>query len=277
MKRRLSPIVFAWSAVASLVVPVTPASAQSADIVLCDRLAADPDDPDRPADVKGVAKIAASDIATAIKFCRTRRALYNLGRAYAANQQPQDAIAAWRKAAGKGNTTAMVELGVLYADGNGVTKDEAQAKKLFERASQAGNPRGTMNLAALTERGGGAAMSPQAKRGLLEKAAANNSPEAQYQLGLMFAEGTGGSKDDAAARALYEKASAQNHVPALERLGAFVLAGRGGPKDEAAGKSYLERSAALGNDDAKETLRRAACPFQIRDKSGKNKITDLCF
>jgi uncharacterized protein len=59
---------------------------QSADLVLCDRIAADPTDPDKPADVKGVAEIAPSDVATAIKFCRTaagvsRRALYELGRA----------------------------------------------------------------------------------------------------------------------------------------------------------------------------------------------------
>ena len=44
--------------------------AQSADLVLCDRIAADPADPDKPADVKGVSEIAPSDVATAIKFCK---------------------------------------------------------------------------------------------------------------------------------------------------------------------------------------------------------------
>jgi uncharacterized protein len=53
---------------------------QSADLVLCDRIAADPSDPDKPTDVKGAAEIAPSDIPTAIKFCKTastssRRAL----------------------------------------------------------------------------------------------------------------------------------------------------------------------------------------------------------
>ena len=47
----------------------------------------------------------------------------------------------------------MVELGVLYGTGDGVARDEAQARKLFERAAEAGNPRGVSNLAAL---GGGA-------------------------------------------------------------------------------------------------------------------------
>ena len=142
------------------------ALAQSADLVLCDRVAADPTDPDKPKDVKGTADIAQSDIATAIKFCKvasasSRRALYQLGRAYAANRQMPEAIGAWRKAADKGSTSAMVELGVLLATGSGVPKDEAQARKLFERAADAGNPRGVANLAALSESGGGAVGSRQ--------------------------------------------------------------------------------------------------------------------
>jgi len=85
------------------------------------------------------------DVATAIKFCKiaapaARRALYQLGRAYAANRQTPEAIGAWRKAADKGSTSAMVELGVLYGTGAGVPADEAQARKLFERAADAGRP-----------------------------------------------------------------------------------------------------------------------------------------
>src|ERR1700688_3275283 len=128
------------------------ARAHSADLVLCDGLAADPADPDKPADVKGTPVIAASDVATTIKFCKiaaagSRRALYQLGRAYAANQQLPEAIGAYRKAADKGSTSAMVELGMHFQTGSGVAKDEAQARKLFERAAAAGNPRGISNLA----------------------------------------------------------------------------------------------------------------------------------
>ncbi|MFH1341327.1 MAG: tetratricopeptide repeat protein [Pseudomonadota bacterium] len=254
-----------------------PARAQSADLVLCDRLAADPADPDKPADVKGVPDVAPSDIATAIRFCRTaagasRRALYQLGRAYAANRQMPEAIAAWRRAADKGSSSAMVELGVLYGTGAGLARDEAQARKLFERAAEAGNPRGVTNLAAL---GGGASSNPARARQLLARAAETNA-ESQYQLGLMMAEGAGGTKDDAAARALFEKAAAQNHPGALERMGAFAQSGRGGPKDSGAAKAYYERAAALGDADAKAALERLRCPYVIRDKRG-NVVTNLCF
>jgi TPR repeat protein len=263
----------------ALIVPAT-AHAQSADLVLCDRVAADPSDPDKPTDVKGVPDIAASDVATAIKFCKqaaasSRRAMFALGRAYAANRQTAEAIAAWRKAADKGSSAAMVELGVAYGNGSGVARDEAQARKLFEKAAQAGNPRGVSNLAALGNAGGGAPADPAQARTLLGKAAETNA-EAQYQLGLMLANGDGGEKDDVAARALFEKAAAQNHPGALEQMGAFAQEGRGGPKDKEAAKAYYERAAALGDEDAKKALERLRCPYAIKDKQGK-LVTTLCF
>ncbi|MBR0796727.1 sel1 repeat family protein [Bradyrhizobium jicamae] len=272
MSKRLRAIV-----VAALLVAPACAHAQSADLVLCDRVAADPTDPDKPADVKGVGEIASSDVSTAIKYCAiaaksSRRATYELGRAYAANRQTAEAAAAWRRAADKGSTSAMVELGVLYGNGTGVAKDEAQARKLFERAAQAGNARGVSNLAAL---GGSAAADPAQARELLAKPAETNA-EAQYQLGMMLAEGKGGAQDDVAARALFEKAATQNHPGALERMGAFAAAGRGGPKDGDAAKAYYERAAALGDEDARKALERARCPYVIKDKRG-NAVTNLCF
>ncbi|MGY4505560.1 TPR repeat protein [Bradyrhizobium sp. GM24.11] len=263
----------------ALAAPVA-AHAQSADLVLCDRVAADPSDPDKPADVKGVPEIAAADVATAIKFCKqaapsSRRAMFALGRSYAANRQMSEAIAAWRKAADKGSSAAMVELGVAYGTGAGIARDEAQARKLFEKAAQSGNPRGVSNLAALGNAGGGAPADPAQARTLLGKAAETNA-EAQYQLGLMLASGNGGEKDDVAARALFEKAAAQNHPGALERMGAFAQEGRGGPKDKDAAKAYYERAAALGDEDAKKALERLRCPYAIKDKQGK-LVTTLCF
>jgi TPR repeat protein len=266
---------------AALVAVPGHARAQSADLVLCDRLAADPADPDKPADVKGVTEIAGADIATAIRFCKvasasSRRAMYQLGRAYAQNGQMDEAMAAWRRAADRGSTSAMVELGVVLGTGNGVPKDEAQARKLFERAAEAGNPRGVSNLMVLSKiTGGGGPSDPAKARALLVKAAETNA-EAQYQLGLMTAEGVGGPKDDVAARGLFQRAAAQDHPGALERLGAFALAGRGGEKDTDAAKRYFEKAASLGNEDAKAALKRAECPYVLKDKRGKQAY-NLCF
>jgi TPR repeat protein len=253
---------------------------QPADLVLCDRVAADPADPDKPRDVKGVNEIASSDIATAIKFCKTasgssRRAMFALGRAYAAGGQTQEAIAAFRRAADKGSTAAMVELGVMFATGAGVPKDEAQARKLLERAAQAGDPRGVANLMALTK-GAGGPTDPVKARALLQSSAERNSAEAQYQLGIMNADGIGGPKDDVAARAMFERAAAQNHAGALERMGSFTENGRGGPQDKDAAKGFYEKAAGLGSEEAKVALKRLQCPYVLKDKRG-NILTHLCF
>ncbi len=289
MRKRSGLALIACSFGLGLSVPIasggSPVQAQSADLVLCDRLAADATDPDRPADVKGVADIAPSDVATAIKFCKlasaakapaaSRRALYELGRAYTISQRMPEAIGAYRKAVDKGSTAAMVELGLLFANGSGVAKDEAQARSLFERAAQAGNPRGVVNLAALSN-SSGAPSDPVATRTLLAKAAEANSADAQFQLGMMMADGVGGPKDDVTARALFEKAAAQDHAGALDWLGSFAESGRGGPKDQAAAKAYYEKSAALGNDDAKAALERMKCPLVLTTKKGE-VWTRLCF
>lgn len=276
----MKPYFAALAVSAIMILPMTaPLHAQSADLVLCDRLAADPADPDKPADVKGVASVAAADVATAIRFCKqasgSRRAMYQLGRAYAAGGQNGEAIGAWRKAADKGSTSAMVELGVAHATGAGVAKDEAAAAKLFERAAQGGNPRGVSNLAALSGKGGASSADPVRSRSLLAKAAETNA-EAQFQLGLMLQDGIGGPKDDAGARNLFQKAAGQDHPGALERMGAFSKEGRGGPQDTGAAKTYYEKAAALGNDDAKAALKRAECPYVLKDKTGK-VMTNLCF
>jgi uncharacterized protein len=179
-----------------------------------------------------------------------------------------------RQPANRGSDRRLAQGGRQGLDlGDGVARDEAQARKLFERAAQAGNPRGVSNLAALG--GGGASSDPARARQLLSKAAETNA-EAQYQLGMMLAEGNGGAKDDAAARVLFEKAAAQNHPGALERMGAFAQEGRGGPKDTDAAKAYYQRAAALGDEDAKKALERLRCPYAIKDKRG-NLVTNLCF
>ncbi len=264
--------LLAWSAAAW---------AQSADLVLCDRVAADPADLDKPADVQGVAAIAKSDIATAIKFCKTassssRRALYQLGRAYAANGQTAEAVATYRKAIDKGSTSAMVELGVALGTGNGVAKDPDAARKLFERAAAAGNARGVTNLAAVNGGGGGTPANPVEARAQLSKAAQADVAEAQFQLGLMMADGEGGPKDEAGARALFEKAAAQNHAEALLWAGSFAQRGLGGPEDSAKAKAYFTKAAALGNEDAKAALKRIECPYVLKDKRGQ-VMTNLCF
>lgn len=275
MRQRYCSIAVAcaiFSAVCQSPSGYSAAYAQSADIVLCDRIAADPTDPDRPPTIPGVAAIAQQDIPIAIKYCKaaaaaSRRALYELGRAYAANAQLGEAVAVYRKAVAKGSTAAMVELATLLQSGTGVAKDEAEARALIQRAAKAGNPRALTRLATAGSVSGGAP-DPAQEREMLMRAAEGNSADAQFQLGLMYANGVGGPKDDITARSWFEKAAAQNNPNALEWMGSFAASGRGGPRDIQAAKGYYARAAALGDEDAKTQLKRLECSISIKDSRG---------
>src|SRR4051812_12157625 len=85
--------------------PTMPASAAPADIATCDRLAAHPEDQDKPAAVKGSLDIADADVPVALKACKAaaaapnapRRILFELGRAHEFAGKPAEAAKAYRK------------------------------------------------------------------------------------------------------------------------------------------------------------------------------------
>lgn len=107
-----------------------PAIAGPADIAACDRFAAQPTDPDRPADVTGHLEITEADLPTALKACKAaaaapdapRRIWMELGRTYEFSRQMAEAANAYRRAADAGSSTAMTGLGVLLINGNGLSK-----------------------------------------------------------------------------------------------------------------------------------------------------------
>lgn len=91
-----------------------PTLAAPADIAARDRLAAHPDDRDKPAGVKGSYDIAKADVAAALKACKAvaampdapRRIHLELGRALEFNRQNAEAVKAYRRAADAGSTSA---------------------------------------------------------------------------------------------------------------------------------------------------------------------------
>jgi TPR repeat protein len=258
--------------------------AAPADVAACDRLAAHPDDKDKPADVKGSYDIAKADVASALKACKSaaaqpdapRRIHLQLGRAFEFNGQNAEAVKAYRKAADAGSTSAMVGLGTLLVNGNGIKSNPAEARMWFEKAANLDDVTGMTNLASVYGGGVGVPADFAIARSWFAKAAAANSSEGMFQLGLMTQDGDGGPKDDAAAKALFEKAASLNHGGALERLGAYAEAGRAGPKDERAAIVFYKQAAEFGSDDAADALKRMRCPFVMKDKDGKT-AGSICF
>ena len=67
--------------------------------------------------------------------------------------QYSDTIMLWQKAADLGLAAAQVNLGFMFANGEGVRKDEKKAFQLYEMAADKKHPEGYVNLSRMYSRG----------------------------------------------------------------------------------------------------------------------------
>ena len=65
------------------------------------------------------------------------------------------AVAWWRKAGGQGHASAQSALGFMYANGQGVSKDDARAVEWYRKAADQGVMRAQFNLGVMYGTGQG--------------------------------------------------------------------------------------------------------------------------
>jgi TPR repeat protein len=274
------------SVVAAAALFLLPAAADAAagPEETCDRIAAHPFDRDRPADVKGSLDIDKADINSGIAACSAaltkpdapRRFTFQRGRLHEHAGGYARAADDYRAAAGAGSTSAMVGLGMLHINGNGVKQSNDEARKLFEKAANDGDAVAMNNLGSIYGGGIGVRADFARARAWFTSAANANYNEAMFQLGLMTQDGDGGRKDLSAAKAWFEKAAALEHAGAIYMLGSYAEEGKAGPRDQKAALEHYRKAAALGDEDAAEALKRLRCPYTLKDKDGK-QAGAICF
>jgi TPR repeat protein len=229
----------------------------------CDRLAASPYDAGKNPQAAGV-EIKKIDVKKAIPACReavqedavTARFAFQLGRALAADGNFGDAFLWYRRAADAGYAVAQSNLGVMYADGKGLAKDEAQAVRLYRLAADQGSAVGQTNLGFMHANGRGGVKDDAEAVRLYRLAADQGYPRAWSNLGFMYEQGRGGlAKDDAEAVRLYRLATDQGYAQAQNNLGAMYANGRGGlVKDDAEAVRLYRLAADQGNAQAQNNL-----------------------
>jgi TIR domain/Sel1 repeat len=128
----------------------------------CDRLAADPYDPDRIKGVKGV-EFDQINIDLALPACLSAtkaypaelRLAYQFARVLWAAKRFEEARKVLADAANAGSTSAMNTLGGLYVNGEGGAKDYTEAVRLFRQAADLGDTNALCNLGGAYENGNG--------------------------------------------------------------------------------------------------------------------------
>ncbi|HXZ51592.1 MAG TPA: M48 family metalloprotease [Burkholderiales bacterium] len=150
------------------------------------------------------------------------------------------------KAAALNYAPAQAMLGFLYAHGQGVARDDAEAVRLYRLAADQGDALGRSNLGYMYAHGLGGLARDDAEAVRLYRMAANqDSTEGLTDLGFMYSHGRGGLlKDDAEAVRLYWLAASRGDATALADLGVMYTAGRGGLAQDDAKAAKLFRLAA---------------------------------
>lgn len=112
----------------------------------------------------------------------------------------------WLPLAEQGQAQAQAALGFLYLNGQGVTKDDAEALKWLRRAAEQGNAWGQNNLGAMFWSGRGVRHDDGEAVKWFQRAADQGWPMAQFNLGNAYSSGRGAPKDAALAYTWYSLA-----------------------------------------------------------------------
>ena len=145
-------------------------------------------------------------------------------------------------AAEEGHAQAQGFLGLMYARGEGVARNDAEAVRWYRRAAEQGDP------------------------------------VAQSLLGSMYADGRGVEKDEAEAFHWFRLAAEQGDAEAQAFLGAMYADGVGVKQDDVQAVRWLRRAAAQGVAAAQTLLERlyeGASKPVASGRSQSNSVSDL--
>lgn len=105
------------------------------------------------------------------------------------------ALHEWQPPAEQGHADAQYHLGLLYANGQGVQKDDVQAWQWYEKAAVQGHAEAQANLGILYDYGRGVQQDFKVAVYWLRLSAKQGNDSAQRRLGFMYERGAGVQQD----------------------------------------------------------------------------------
>lgn len=105
------------------------------------------------------------------------------------------ALREWQSLAKQGHAVAQYRLGLLYSNGHGVPKDDAQARQWYEKAASQGHVDAQVNLGSLYDYGRGGPQDFKMAVRWYRRSAEQGNDLAQRRLGLLYEHGDGVPKD----------------------------------------------------------------------------------
>ena len=180
--------------------------------------------------------------------------IHQKGKEYYDNEQYDEAIQWFHKAAEQDYAEAQFDLGNCYYYGWGVTKDYTQAVAWYRKAAEQGHADAQCNLGVCYENGWGVTEDYTQAVAWYRKAAEQGIAEAQCRLGDCYFNGWGVTKDYTQAAAWYRKAAEQGIADAQYNLGECYYYGRGVAKDYTQAVAWYRKVAEQGHAAAQYNL-----------------------
>ena len=132
-----------------------------------------------------------------------------------------------QKAAEQGDAVAQNHLGAMYANGDGVAKNNYLAFQWYQKAAEQGNAFAQNNLGAMYAHGDGVAKNNYLAVQWIQKAAEQGNVAAQNNLGAMYGNGDGVAKNNYLAVKWFQKAAEQGSAFAQNNLDRMYAKGDG--------------------------------------------------
>jgi TPR repeat protein len=203
-----------------------------------------------------VARLVAPAVAVAQSPDRIVEGHYQKGLASYKSKPPDYASAAvwYRKAAELGHARAQNDLGWLYQNGWGVSRDDVQAVHWYRLAARQGNAAAQTNIGWMYQYGRGVPRDYAEAVKWYRLAVAQGEPVAADNLGILYRDGVGVQRDCAEALALFRKAAAARYAFGQTDLGWMYHNGWGVPRDYAEAMRWYRLAAAQGDTLAENNI-----------------------
>jgi len=173
-----------------------------------------------------------------------------------------------RVAADQGDANSQFRLGVMYATGEGVPQNHAEAARWYRLAADQGLSAAQYNLGLMYRKGLGVPQDYAEAMRWYGLAADQGDTRAQYNLGVIYGKGEGVPQNDVEAMRWFRLAADQGNANAQFNVGFLYANSQRVRWDYVRAYMWLSLSAAQGNRDAvknREIIAKHMRPEQIAE------------
>lgn len=161
-----------------------------------------------------------------------------------------------RAEADQGDADAQVNLGYLYARGQGVARNQREAFRLYGLSAAQGNGEGMNALGFKYQFGTG--IKPDINKAVhwYCMAVVRGNPRAMNNLAALLYDGKAIPMNRTEAHNLWQQAAERDHVNAMYNLGVSYLYGPDQPIDPDQGRTWILKAARRGHAGAQQVARK---------------------